>query len=157
ENITLEGLGEVLHRYGVTTIFLTASLFHQMMQRFPQGLSGLRQLVAGGEALSAEHVNAALKRLPDTQLMNGYGPTECTTFAICGPFTQPLDPARAVPIGRPIANTRAYILDRHLQPVPIGVRGELHLGGEGLARGYLNNPALTEERFITNPFGSDRL
>ncbi|MDP9360621.1 MAG: amino acid adenylation domain-containing protein [Acidobacteriota bacterium] len=155
ENITLEGLSAALHRYGVTIIFLTGSLFHQMMERLPEGLSGLRQLLAGGEAVSPSHVNAALAKLPNTRLINGYGPTESTTFAVCGMFTEPIDAGRPAPLGRPIANTRAYILDRHLQPVPVGVTGELHLGGEGLARCYLNNPELTAERFITDPFSDD--
>ena len=86
-------------------------------------------------------------------MINGYGPTECTTFACCYPIPQTL-PAEAVsvPIGRPIGNTRAYVLDHRGQLAPIGAPGELYLGGDGLARGYLNRPELTAERFVASPF-----
>ena len=91
--------------------------------------------------------------LPNTELVNGYGPTESTTFACCYRIPRTQSPiASSIPIGRPIANTQIYILDPHMQPVPIGVAGELYIGGDGLARGYLNRPEITGQKFIPNPF-----
>ena len=112
----------------------------------------LRRVTTGGEALGLDLQERFFTRL-GASLHNGYGPTEATisaTFWTC----ERDGSRRAVPIGRPIANTTLYILDRHLQPVPVGVPGELHIGGLGLARGYLGRPALTAERFIPDPFGA---
>ncbi|MGF1482019.1 MAG: amino acid adenylation domain-containing protein [Cyanophyceae cyanobacterium] len=145
-------LGNVIKKHGINTLWLTASLFNAVIDENPQALRGLSQLLVGGEALSVPHVRRALTALPATQIINGYGPTESTTFACCYPIPKQLDDAHALPIGRPIANTQAYILDQHLQPLPVGVPGELYLGGDGLARGYLNRPELTTEKFIPNPF-----
>ena len=115
-------------------------------------LIGVRQLLAGGDVLSIAHVRKALERLGEGRLINGYGPTENTTFTCCYSITHLSAEEHSVPIGRPISNTQCFILDRNLQPVPIGVRGELFTGGDGLARGYLNDPKLTAEKFIPNPF-----
>ena len=152
---TIETLGEVLQRYRVSTLWLTASLFNVIVDEAPQILSGVRQLLTGGEALSPTHVRAALKRLPDVQLINGYGPTESTTFTCCYRIPNPLEETRlSIPIGRPICNTQVYVLDRYLSPVPLGVAGELYIGGDGLARGYLNRPELTAEKFLPDPFSA---
>src|SRR4029453_13129882 len=122
----------------------------------PEALSGVRQLLIGGEALSDPHVRRAVALLPHMQIINGYGPTESTTFACCYRIPARLDESvSSIPIGRPIANTEIYLLDSHLSPVPIGVRGELYIGGAGLARGYLNRPELTAEKFIPNPFSDE--
>ncbi|MBD2095648.1 amino acid adenylation domain-containing protein [Trichocoleus sp. FACHB-591] len=111
-----------------------------------------RRFIIGGENLTAESLSFWRKAAPETLLVNEYGPTE-TVVGCCVYTVAPDDPeAGSVPIGRPIANTQLYILDEHLQPVPIGVVGELFIGGAGLARGYLNRPELTNERFIPNPF-----
>jgi len=153
-------LAEVIRAQGVTTLWLTASLFNSIIDLSPQALRGVRQLLTGGEALSVSHVRRAFAHLPGTTLINGYGPTETTVFACTDHIPGPPDEeATSVPVGRPIANTTVYILDRHLAPVPIGVTGELCIGGPGLARGYLNRPELTAERFVPNPFGlpGDRL
>jgi len=152
---SLEELSRLLRRHRVTILWLTAPLFHQVVDERPDCLRGVRQLLAGGDVLSASHVRTALQALGDSRVINGYGPTENTTFTCCYPLTVASDIDASVPIGRPIANTRVYILDAHLQPVPIGVPGELHIGGDGLARGYLNRPELTAERFIPDPFSDD--
>ena len=152
-----QDLGDVLRRQKVTTLWLTSSLFNAVIDEAPAALSSVRQLLVGGEALSAAHIRCALSALPETQLVNGYGPTESTTFACCYSIPRRLEEAASsIPIGRPISNTQVYILDRQLELVPIGVVGELHIGGDGLARGYLNRPDLTCEKFIANPF-TDRL
>src|SRR5205085_244508 len=153
---TPRSVGAVAHKHQVTTAWLTASLFNAIIDEAPEALRGIEQLLAGGEALSVVHVRRALEKLPGTQLINGYGPTESTTFTCCHPIPRQLDEnVRSIPIGRPIGNTQVYILDRHLHPVPIGVPGELYIGGAGVARGYLNRFELTAEKFIPDPF-SDR-
>ena len=131
----LEEIGSAIRNHGVTTLWLTAGLFNAMVDARLEDLRPLHQLLAGGDVLSVAHVRKALRALPETRLINGYGPTESTTFACCytidpnGPRDEP------IPIGKPIANTSAYILDAQLQPVAIGQTGELFLGGDGLARG----------------------
>jgi aspartate racemase len=148
-------LGRLLRREGVTTLWLTAELFHQMVDEQLEDLRGLRQLLAGGDVLSVAHVERMRQAVPSCRLINGYGPTENTTFTTCHPV-QPGDRSSgSVPIGRPISNTRVYVLDEHLQPVPIGVRGELYAGGDGVARGYLDRPDLTAERFVPDPFSGE--
>jgi amino acid adenylation domain-containing protein/non-ribosomal peptide synthase protein (TIGR01720 family) len=150
---TARELGDVLSRQGVTTLWLTASLFNVVVDEAPEALSPVRQLLIGGEALSVGHVRKAQERLPRTRIINGYGPTESTTFTCCHPIPSPLaEGVRSVPIGRPIANTDVYVLDEGLEPVPVGVPGELFIGGDGLARGYLGRPDLTAEKFVPSPF-----
>jgi len=149
---SLAELGQIVERDGVTVLWLTAGLFHQMVEGPLAGLRGLRQLLAGGDALSVPHVRRALAELAGCRLINGYGPTENTTFTCCHTVTA-ATLGRSVPLGRPIANTAVYVLDRALQPVPGGVPGELYAGGDGLARGYAGDPALTAARFVPDPFG----
>jgi len=114
-----------------------------------------RALIIGGEALTFEKLKVWSKHASGTRLINEYGPTETVVGCCVHEVAPGMPPSGPVPIGRPIANTQLYILDRYLQPVPIGVAGELHIGGDGLARGYLNRPELTEEKFIANPFSAD--
>ena len=152
EMLSLARLGSAIRKYNVSVLWLTAGLFHQMVDHELDSLTGVRQLLAGGDVLSISHVRKALERLGEGRLINGYGPTENTTFTCCYPITHLSAEEHSVPIGRPISNTQCFILDRDLQPVPIGVRGELFAGGDGLARGYLNDPKLTAEKFIPNPF-----
>jgi aspartate racemase len=150
---TPKRIGALIREQQVTTLWLTASLFNLFIDIAPEALTPVEQVLTGGEALSVARIRRALEVLPATQLINGYGPTESTTFACCYPIPRSLDEGlRSIPIGRPIANTRMYILDPHLNPVPIGVPGELHIAGDGLARGYLHRPELTAERFIPDPF-----
>ncbi|GAC1472637.1 MAG: hypothetical protein PVSMB5_22620 [Ktedonobacteraceae bacterium] len=150
---TAKSIGMLIRRHNVTTLWLTTSLFNAIIDDAPEELLGIEQLLTGGETLSVKHIRHALNLLPGTELINGYGPTESTTFTCCYPIREEVsENQRSIPIGRPISNTQTYILDRHLQPVPIGVVGELHIGGAGLARGYLNLPELTQEKFIRDPF-----
>ncbi|MDQ3942418.1 MAG: amino acid adenylation domain-containing protein, partial [Actinomycetota bacterium] len=156
DHLSLAELAAIIRRHEVTTLWLTAGLFHQLVDAEPAALSGVRNLLAGGEVLSPTHVRKALHRLPKVRLINGYGPTENTTFTCRLPMSSVSPPPEgSVPIGRPISNTRVYILDARLRPVPIGVVGELYAGGEGVARGYLSRPELTAEKFIPDPFSDE--
>ncbi|NPC83010.1 non-ribosomal peptide synthase/polyketide synthase, partial [Pyxidicoccus fallax] len=148
---SLEELGQVLRDARVTTLWLTAGLFTQMVEGHLEGLRPVKQVLAGGDVVPASHVRRVLEelRIPVT---NGYGPTETTVFAACHRMTDPASLDASVPIGRPIGGTRLYVLDAHGQPVPAGVPGELFIGGDGLARGYIGQPALTAERFIPDAF-----
>ena len=148
---SLAELAEFVNRKQVTTLWLTSGLFHQLVDGVVSGLGALKQLLAGGEALSPAHVRKALDQVNDCRLVNGYGPTETTTFACC--YQVPADfPGPSVPIGRPISNTTTYVLNA-MQPAGVGERGELFIGGEGLGRGYHNRPDLTAERFVPDPYG----
>jgi amino acid adenylation domain-containing protein len=149
-------LGAVIQQCGVTIMWLTAALFNTLISESPEALRGVKELLTGGEALSINHIRRAQQLLPDTQFINGYGPTESTTFTCCYRIPHSLDnDLTSIPLGKPIANTEVYILDAMMQPVPIGVPGELYVGGDGLAREYINRPDLTQEKFIPHPFSSD--
>jgi amino acid adenylation domain-containing protein len=145
---------EFIERQGITTLFLTTALFNQLVKQAPAALGKLRFLLFGGEAADAQRVRELLVAGPPEHLLHVYGPTETTTFATWYPVRALDASATTVPIGRPIANTDIYILDGHLNPVPVGVAGELYVGGPGVARGYLNRPALTDEKFISNPLSN---
>ncbi|MBC8096788.1 MAG: non-ribosomal peptide synthetase, partial [Akkermansiaceae bacterium] len=145
---SLEELGRTIETQRITTLWLTAGLFHQMVDHQLASLRGVRQLLAGGDVLSVPHVLKMLRQLPGCQLINGYGPTENTTFTCCHRIPADWTGGRSVPIGRPISNTQVYVLDPNQTPVPAGVPGELFTGGDGLARGYLNRPELNREKFL---------
>jgi len=150
---TLEEIGHTLREHSITTLWLTSGLFNAMVDERLQDLRPLRQLLAGGDVLSVAHVRRALAALPNMRLINGYGPTESTTFSCCHTIDRaaPLD--ESIPIGKPIANTTASILDLQLQPVEVGATGELFIGGDGLARDYWRRPELTAAKFVTNELG----
>jgi aspartate racemase len=153
---TPRSIGRLVQRYRPTTVWLTTALFNAVIDEDPQALLGTEEVLTGGDVLSVPHIRRALELLPSTRLINCYGPTESTTFATSYPIPRRIgEGSRSIPIGRPIGNTQMYILDRSLSPVPVGVVGELYIGGAGLARGYLNRPELTDEKFIDHPF-SDR-
>jgi amino acid adenylation domain-containing protein len=139
----------------ITILFLTTALFHQLAHQAPTIFHSLRCCVVGGDALSAAASTSVLSAGPPEHLINGYGPTESTTFATWHEVRDVQAGSTTIPIGRPISNTRAYVLDADLGPAPIGVPGELYLAGDGLARGYWKRPGLTAERFVPSPFGLD--
>ena len=149
--LSIDAIADLVVRHHVTTLWLTAGLFHLMIDTRPDALRGLRQLLAGGDVLSPAHVGRALRLLPDCRLINGYGPTENTTFTCCYTI-RPGDEAGPIPIGTPISGTSIHILDEALQEVPAGEAGELCTGGLGVADGYVNLPELTAERFIPDRF-----
>jgi len=159
---SLAELGRAIERSRVTALWLTAGLFHQMVDSELPRLAGVGRLLAGGDVLSPPHVARVRSALaPGQELINGYGPTEGTTFTCChrmAPLAaEAAGPVEPVPIGRPIPNTRVYLAAAGagggLEPVPPGVPGELYLGGDGVARGYLARPALTAAAFVPDPFG----
>jgi amino acid adenylation domain-containing protein len=134
----------------INVLWLSSSLFNEMCDRSPIMFSELKYLLVGGEKLSPNHINKAKKVNPSLQVINGYGPTENTTFSICHLVDK--KHKNNIPIGRPIANSTAYIFDERMALVPLGCVGEILVGGDGLARGYLNNEKLTNEKFIPHPF-----
>ncbi|MEO1592476.1 MAG: amino acid adenylation domain-containing protein, partial [Cyanobacteria bacterium J06632_22] len=148
---SLAELAQAIRRHRVTTLWLTAGLFNLMVDEHLDDLKLVKQLLAGGDVLSPQHLQKALKTLEDTRIINGYGPTEATTFTCCHRISLE-ELTDSVPIGRPINQTQIYVLDADLQQVPPGLPGELYIGGSGLALGYLNRSELTAERFIPNPF-----
>jgi amino acid adenylation domain-containing protein len=147
----LDAIAAAVREKGVTTLWLTAGLFQVMIEEHAESLKGLRHLLAGGDVLSPPHVRRALEVLPDTLLVNGYGPTENTTFTTCHRITADDGGRGSIPIGRPVANTGVVLLDELGRPVPAGIPGELHTGGDGLAIGYHRDEALTAEKFIHHP------
>ena len=147
-----------LEDHAISVLWLTAGLFHQYADALAQPFARLRILITGGDVVDPRVAARVLERSPPQRLLNGYGPTETTTFAATCQIREVAASATNIPIGRPISNARIYILDRHCEPVPIGAAGEIHIGGAGVARGYLNRPELTAERFIASPFvDGDRL
>jgi amino acid adenylation domain-containing protein len=149
-------LNQTLIDGGVTALWMTVGLFNEYLEALAPAFSKLRYLLVGGDALDPRkiaHVLANPQR--PLHLINGYGPTETTTFAVTHAIDAVPEDARSIPIGRPIANTQTYLLDRWLLPVPIGVVGELYIGGDGVARGYLNRPELSDERFVPDPFSAE--
>jgi amino acid adenylation domain-containing protein len=137
-------------------MFLTAALFNQMAKEVPTAFHSMRYLIVGGEALDPRWIKKVLQHGAPEYLLNGYGPTENTTFSVCDRIQDVAEGTTNIPIGHPIANTQTYVLDSNLQPVPVGIKGELYLGGDGLANGYLNRPELNAEKFIPNPFKSSQ-
>ncbi|HEX5424223.1 MAG TPA: non-ribosomal peptide synthetase [Candidatus Acidoferrales bacterium] len=152
--VSLADLGREIRESGVTTLWLTSGLFNLMVEQRLEDLRGVRQLLAGGDVLSPRHVRIALENLPDCRLINGYGPTENTTFTCCYTVERNRRVGEAIPIGRPVANTQVYILDEEMTPLPPGQAGELYAAGDGVARGYFNDPHATAEKFLTNPFST---
>ena len=145
-------LHTALRDHGVTAMFVTTALFNLLTRHRPDLFSGLRAVLFGGEACDPAAVARVLAAGPPERVLHVYGPTESTTFACWSPVDRVPAGARTLPIGLPIANTTAHVLDDRGGLVPPGVVGELYLGGDGLALGYLGDPELTERRFVPDPF-----
>ncbi len=145
---TLHELAAALTGYDVATLWLTSALFNLVIDEQPELLRGVRTLLTGGDILSVAHVAEARRRFPGLRILNGYGPTENTTFTCTHEVKDVSETVRSIPIGRPIANTRIFVVDGRGEPVPVGFPGELLIGGDGLGREYLNQPRLTAERFV---------
>jgi amino acid adenylation domain-containing protein len=139
---------------GISVLFLTTALFNHLARESPDIFGSLRHLLFGGEAVDPKWAREVLQSAPPERLLHVYGPTESTTFATWYSVLDVAEGETTIPIGRPLSNTQAYILDQNMRPAPIGVHGELHLGGDGLALAYLNRPELTAEKFIPHPFAS---
>ncbi|WP_422824395.1 non-ribosomal peptide synthase/polyketide synthase [Xenorhabdus bharatensis] len=145
--------GQCLSNAGVSALFLTTALFNQYADLIAPALSGLRYVLFGGEKSDNRAAMRLRAEYSPQHLLHVYGPTETTTFATA--YDMPRMESGKLPIGRPINNTRIYILDNQGQPVPAGMPGEIHIGGGGVARGYLNQPELTAERFLFDPFSPE--
>ena len=144
-------LENYLQNNKITTLWLTAPLFNQLCETNPYMFKSVKTLLTGGDVLSPKHINMVRKANPDLTVINGYGPTENTTFSCC--FTIDKKYTSSIPIGKPISNSTAFVVSSAGLLCPIGVPGELWVGGDGVSKGYLNNEDLTKEKFISNPFG----
>ena len=152
-DVDADVLARIVAESGVTAIWLTAGLFQVIAEEQPGCLIGVSEVWAGGDVVAPSAVRRILEHCPETDVVNGYGPTEATVFATSHRADRSRPPGSLFPIGRPLENTRVYVLDAMLAPVPPGVAGELYIAGAGLARGYLHRPDLTADRFVANPFG----
>jgi amino acid adenylation domain-containing protein len=148
-------LRETLREQRVTTVFLTTALVNQLSREEPDIFSSLREVLFGGQAVDADSVRRLLEAGRPGRLLHMYGPTETTTFCLYEQVEHVADDALTVPLGHATGNQRIYLLDGALNPVPPGVPGEAYVGGGGVARGYLDRPGLTAERFVPDPFSAE--
>jgi amino acid adenylation domain-containing protein len=149
---SLDQFDEVLTREKVTTLWLSSGLFNAVVDKKIEALRNVRQLLVGGDVVSPAHVQRVYATHPNITIINGYGPTENTTFACCYTIPRDFPKDRTIPIGRPIHNTQVYVLDENLQPMPVGIPGELYCGGDGLSHGYWNKSESTARAFVAHPF-----
>ena len=156
DKIIPDKIAELLEKEKITQAVFTAKIFNLIIDEQIQSLKGLRYLQSVGEAMSVAHAKKAFIELPDTKIINGYGPTENTTFTTTYTIKNIKDIEHGVPIGKPVSNTSVYILDKSMLPVPIGATGELYTGGDGVAKGYLNQKELTEKVFIKDGFSKEK-
>ncbi|HEX9939796.1 MAG TPA: amino acid adenylation domain-containing protein, partial [Longimicrobium sp.] len=148
-------LGQALREQGITHLYQTAALFNQHVREQVDVYAGLRQLVFGAEAVGTEGVRRMLRSGKPARVLHEYGPTEATVWCTLESVEEVEEGAATVSIGRPIPNARAYVLDSAGEPLPVGVPGDLCIGGDGVVRGYLGRPALTAERFVPDPFATE--
>lgn len=153
--LSVDQLEERMKEYGITMMFLTTPLFNQLCEENPNIFTPLKMLMVGGDTLSCKHINLIRNRFKDLQVTNVYGPTEGTTFTTYYHINQDFD--MNIPIGKPLTNTQIYILGHSGQLQPVGVSGELCIGGDGVTRGYLNRIDLTQEKFVDHPAIGERL
>jgi amino acid adenylation domain-containing protein len=152
--LSAPALGRALREQRVTHLYQTAALFHQHVRARVDVYASLRQLVFGAEAVGTEGVRRMLREGRPGRVLHEYGPTEATVWCTLEVVEEVAEGAATVSIGRPIPNARAYVLDAELEPVPVGVAGELCVGGAGVVRGYLGRPELTADRFVPDPFAA---
>ncbi|QMU70186.1 non-ribosomal peptide synthetase [Streptacidiphilus sp. P02-A3a] len=145
---------DLIAEHAVTAVFLTSALLRLFAEEAPDCFKGAATVITGGEVPSPEALEQVITHCPGTLVINAYGPTEATTYALFQELTLEQVRTRAVPMGRPLDNTRLYTLDAWLRPVPVGAPGELYIAGDGLARGYFGRAPLTAERFVADPFGT---
>ncbi|WP_313455215.1 non-ribosomal peptide synthase/polyketide synthase [Pseudomonas sp.] len=148
--LSSQGLHDCLLAQQVNVLWLTAGLFHQFADALLPAFAQLRYLMVGGDVLDPAVIARVLRGGKPAHLLNGYGPTEATTFSTTFEIVQAGE--GSIPIGKPIGNARCYVLDARRQPLPVGAVGELYIGGDGVALGYLGQPALSAERFLDDPF-----
>ena len=149
---TLPEICDTIAKHKVTSVWFTVGLFNMLVDEQLDRLRGLKHILTGGDVLSVPHVKKALKALGPNVLINGYGPTENTTFTCCFPINSEASITDSVPIGFPLNNTTIHVLDEQRNPVPVGRKGELYTGGDGVALGYWKRDDLSAEKFIDDPF-----
>jgi amino acid adenylation domain-containing protein len=153
--LTPAAFRQVLREERITTLYQTTALLNLLSREEPDIFSTLREVLFGGQAVEAESVRRVLRGGRPQRLVHVYGPTEVMAWCSWEDVREVAEGARTVSVGRPIARMRMYVLDRALEPVPVGAAGEIYVGGAGVARGYLDRPALTAERFVADPFGGE--
>jgi amino acid adenylation domain-containing protein len=151
-SLDTNGIGEHINENNINTCWMTAGLFDQFTHLYEGELASLRYLIVGGDVVNPATVAVFYRTYPQVTLINGYGPTENTTFSNTYTIPTDFDISKAIPIGRPLANRSAYVFNNNMRPIATGTIGELYVGGEGLSRGYLNRDDLTNENFVTNPY-----
>ncbi|MDN0200020.1 amino acid adenylation domain-containing protein, partial [Streptomyces sp. S.PNR 29] len=152
-DLDIDDFATRLSETGATRLFATTGLFRLLAEERPHAFATVREVSTGGEIGSAAAVRRVLRACPDTVVTAAYGPTETTVFATKHPMTDVAQVPDNLPLGRPLGDVRTYVLNSYLQPAPVGVTGELYLAGDQLARGYVNRPDLTAERFVADPYG----
>ncbi|HVG43087.1 MAG TPA: amino acid adenylation domain-containing protein, partial [Longimicrobium sp.] len=153
--LTPAAFRDVLREQRITTLYQTTALLNLLSREQPDIFATLREVLFGGQAVEAESVRRVLRNGKPQRLVHVYGPTEVMAWCSWEDVREVAEGARTVSVGRPIARMRMYVLDRRLEPVPVGAAGEIYVGGAGVARGYLDRPELTAERFVADPFGGE--
>lgn len=150
-------LGLIIQDHQISTLWMTAALFQSMSEEDMLAFGSLRQFLVGGDVVPEKQAAQFLRLNPTCSLINGYGPTEGTTFSCCHRIVLSDIGNDSIPIGKPVSNTQVYLLDRHLRPVPIGVLGEICIGGDGVSLGYVKNSELTSKRFCFSAFSPSQI
>ena len=150
--LDIDGLGGIIERHGITTLLLTTSVFHLVAEHRPDSLAALRKVVTGGDVMQAKAVKKMLALYPHLTIINGYGPTENTTFTCCHSITRETVIGDTVPIGKPISGTYVVILDEAKRRVKVGEAGQLYTSGLGMGKGYLNRDDLNRQHFVASPY-----
>ena len=148
--LELKSLARTIAKNQVNSLWMTSSWFNQVVEEKIELFKPIKQLIVGGDIVSPKHVSQLYKKYPSIRIVNGYGPTENTTFSTT--YTIRKKPYTIIPIGKAISNSSVYILDENLNVVPEGISGKIFVGGSGVARGYLNDSELTKKKFFQNPY-----